>query len=102
AEPDVFAPLVQLRLEEEWGGRGLRGERGAQGVRGDPLAPETELGPLAFEAQLNKVSEYVGIGVEEGGRIAYGGGRPDVDLPGYFFQPTVLTDTTNDMRIAQE
>ncbi|RAF22334.1 carnitine dehydratase, partial [Burkholderia multivorans] len=32
----------------------------------------------------------------------YGGGRPDVDLPGYFFQPTVLTDTTNDMRIAQE
>ncbi|MBR7503867.1 aldehyde dehydrogenase family protein, partial [Mycobacterium tuberculosis] len=40
--------------------------------------------------------------VAEGGRIAYGGGRPEVDLPGYFFQPTVLTDTTNDMRITQE
>ncbi|MCT1446821.1 aldehyde dehydrogenase [Brevibacterium casei] len=76
--------------------------RAASIVIGDPMAEETELGPLAFQAQLDKVSEYVGIGVAEGGRIAYGGGRPEVDLPGYFFQPTVLTDTTNDMRITQE
>ncbi|MBR7560429.1 aldehyde dehydrogenase family protein, partial [Mycobacterium tuberculosis] len=76
--------------------------RAASIVIGDPMAEETELGPLAFQAQLDKVSEYVGIGVAEGGRIADGGGRPEVDLPGYFFQPTVLTDTTNDMRITQE
>ncbi|WP_137826458.1 aldehyde dehydrogenase [Brevibacterium sp. 2SA] len=76
--------------------------RAASIVIGDPMAPETELGPLAFEAQLGKVKEYVDLGVSEGGRIAYGGDRPDVDLPGYFFQPTVLTDTTNDMRVVQE
>lgn len=77
-------------------------QRASSIIIGDPMDPKTELGPLAFESQLNKVAEYVDIGVSEGGSIAYGGQRPEVDLPGYFFQPTVLTDTTNDMRICRE
>lgn len=69
---------------------------------GDPLNDTTELGPLAFADQLAKVDSYVKIGVDEGARVHAGGGRPDVDLPGYFYQPTVLTDVNNDMRVVRE
>lgn len=77
-------------------------ERASTIIIGDPLNDATELGPLAFESQLNKVKEYVGIGVGEGATLYHGGKRPEVDLPGYFFEPTVLTDTTNDMRVCKE
>jgi aldehyde dehydrogenase (NAD+) len=69
---------------------------------GDPLEYDTEMGPLAFLAQRETVEEYVEIGTTEGAEISVGGGRPD-DLPGEcFFQPTILTDVTNDMRVARE
>lgn len=71
-------------------------------VIGDPLDDATELGPLAFDAQCEKVKSYVQLGVDEGALVATGGGRPDVDLPGYFYSPTVLTNVDNDMRVAQE
>jgi acyl-CoA reductase-like NAD-dependent aldehyde dehydrogenase len=69
---------------------------------GDPLDPTTELGPLAMAAQLAKVEEYVAAGRAEGGTVAYGGGRPDVDLGGFFHQPTVFTDLGNDTRLCRE
>jgi len=69
---------------------------------GNPLDHDTELGPLAFEDQLNKVKSYIELGKSEGATVHYGGERPDVDLPGYFLQPTVLTDATNDMRVCRE
>ncbi|WP_448262390.1 aldehyde dehydrogenase [Microbacterium aurum] len=71
-------------------------------VIGDPLQDATELGPLAFGDQLEKVESYVHLGVDEGATLHAGGGRPQVDLPGYFFEPTVLTDVTNDMRVVRE
>ncbi|WP_425843722.1 aldehyde dehydrogenase [Agrococcus sp. TSP3-2-1] len=80
----------------------LVSERARSIVIGDPLASETELGPLAFSDQLEKVKSYVGIGVDEGATLYAGGGRPDVDLPGYYFEPTVLTDVDNDMRVVRE
>lgn len=69
---------------------------------GDPLDAETELGPLAFEAQLAKVDSYVRLGTEEGATVRAGGQRPDLDLPGYFYSPTVLTDVDNSMRVVRE
>ncbi|HRO29789.1 aldehyde dehydrogenase [Citricoccus sp.] len=69
---------------------------------GDPLQDETELGPLAFKDQLEKVRSYIDIGTKEGAHLHYGGQRPDIDLPGYFLQPALLTETTNDMRINKE
>lgn len=69
---------------------------------GDPLADETELGPLAMQAQLAKVEEYVAIGRSEGANVLYGGRRPELDLDGYFYLPTVLDNTSNDMRVCQE
>ena len=77
-------------------------ERASSIVIGDPMDDATELGPLAFEDQLAKVSSYVDIGKEEGATVRYGGRAPEVDLPGYFFSPTVLTEANNDMRICRE
>lgn len=69
---------------------------------GDPLLPDTELGPVAFAGQRDKIEEYVALGRQEGGRVVHGGERPDLDLPGFFFTPTVFVDTDNSMRICQE
>ncbi|MDQ4489955.1 aldehyde dehydrogenase [Sinomonas sp. ASV486] len=77
-------------------------ERAASIIVGDPLVDATELGPLAFGAQLEKVSSYVDLGVSEGATVRTGGGRPDVDLAGYFYSPTVLTDVDNSMRVVRE
>ncbi|PRA03248.1 carnitine dehydratase [Arthrobacter sp. MYb211] len=76
----------------------------ARSIRiGDPLLDETELGPLAFADQLDKVASYVKIGAEEGATIHAGGGRPEgLELPGYYYSPTVLTDVNNDMRVVRE
>lgn len=71
---------------------------------GDPLDPNTEMGPIAFKAQLEKIKRYVDIARGEGAKVASGGKQPsDPKLKdGLFFEPTVLSDTTNDMRICQE
>lgn len=77
-------------------------ERAKSIVIGDPMDEATELGPLAFDAQCRKVSSYVDLGVSEGAKVRTGGGRPDTELPGYFYEPTVLTDVNNSMRVVRE
>lgn len=69
---------------------------------GDPLQEETELGPLSMHSQLEKVRSYVDIGLSEGATLAYGGGTPLEPSAGWYFQPTIFTDVSNDMRLAQE
>ena len=71
-------------------------------VIGDPLLDATELGPLAFQDQRDKVASYVDLGVSEGATVLTGGGRPNTGLGGYFFEPTVLTDVDNSMRVVRE
>lgn len=69
---------------------------------GDPLAADTELGPLAFAGQRDKVAGYVDLGREEGARVLTGGRSSDGGLGGYFYEPTVLVDVDNDMRVVRE
>lgn len=71
---------------------------------GHPLAEDTDIGPLALSSQLEKVQNYVASGVSEGARIAAGGRRPgDGDLArGWYFEPTVMTEATNNMRFMRE
>src|SRR5256714_7328521 len=57
---------------------------------GDPLDPETEIGPLASEAILEGVDEQVRKSVEAGAKLLTGGKR--IDRPGFFYEPTVVTD----------
>ncbi|GAA4038946.1 aldehyde dehydrogenase [Arthrobacter methylotrophus] len=71
-------------------------------VIGDPLLDATELGPLAFQDQRDKVASYVDLGVSEGATVLTGGARPNIGLGGYFFEPTVLTDVDNSMRVVRE
>lgn len=69
---------------------------------GDPFDPRTEIGPLAMARQRDRVEQYIARGKAEGARIATGGGRPRHLDRGYFIEPTVFGNVTNDMVIARE
>ena len=69
---------------------------------GDPLEDATDLGPLAIEAQRDKVERYVKLGLEEQATLRAGGERPSDRSTGWFFQPTVFSEVSNEMRLAQE
>ena len=70
---------------------------------GDPFDPETKLGPLVSEAQRERVRGYIRKGVEEGAKLVAGGEEaPDGAERGYFVRPTVFSDVTPEMTIAQE
>jgi aldehyde dehydrogenase (NAD+) len=69
---------------------------------GDPFADGQIMGPLISARQQARVLEYIKIGRREGARLVCGGRRP-AHLPrGYYVEPTLFADVTNDMRIAQE
>ena len=74
----------------------------AQHRYGDPFGPGQIMGPLISAAQLTRVLEYVEIGKREGARLVCGGKRPAHLKRGYYLEPTIFADVTNDMRIAQE
>ena len=67
---------------------------------GDALQGETEQGPLINAAALAKVESHVGDAIEKGAKVLCGGRRHT--LGGTFFEPTILTEASNDMLIAQE
>jgi aldehyde dehydrogenase (NAD+) len=70
---------------------------------GDPFAADTRLGPLVSETQRERVRGYIRKGVEEGARLVTGGEEPPAGLEqGYFVAPTVFSDVTPEMTIAQE
>jgi len=71
---------------------------------GLPTLEETDIGPLALSAQLAKVEGYVASGVRQGASIAAGGRRPQAAelAGGWYFEPTVMTDTDNSMDFMQE
>ncbi|MDR6475762.1 acyl-CoA reductase-like NAD-dependent aldehyde dehydrogenase [Burkholderia sp. OAS925] len=71
---------------------------------GDPMSPETEIGPIATPPQFEKVMQYIDLAKSEGARCILGGAAatgPGLK-GGMFVQPTIFTDVTNKMRIAQE
>jgi len=59
-----------------------------------------DMGPLNHEEHYESVLEYIDIGIEEGATLETGG--EPVDREGYFVEPTVFSDVTNEMQIAQE
>src|SRR5512140_2964256 len=73
----------------------------AQIRQGDPLDPATQLGPQVSSAQLEKIENYVKIGLEEGAELLIGGERTAFDGElegGFYFEPTVFKGH-NKMRI---
>ncbi|MGX5914029.1 betaine-aldehyde dehydrogenase [Aliidiomarina sp. Khilg15.8] len=73
-------------------------------VVGDPMDPNTNLGALISESHLQKVMAYIESGKAEGATLAFGGERvhPENVENGYFVQPTIFTDCSDDMRITRE
>jgi acyl-CoA reductase-like NAD-dependent aldehyde dehydrogenase len=70
---------------------------------GDPLEQGSALGPLVSHAQRERVRGYIRRGVEEGARLVAGGDEPpEGHDSGYFVRPTVFSDVSPDMTIAQE
>lgn len=72
-----------------------------KGVKmGDPQDPEVNFGPMVSERQRDIVEGFIVKGKEEGARLVTGGNR--VDLPGFYLEPTVFADVTDDMTIATD
>ncbi|MBT7226813.1 MAG: aldehyde dehydrogenase family protein, partial [Gammaproteobacteria bacterium] len=70
---------------------------------GDPSDEKTRLGPVVSELQFNKITALIEKGIAEGADLIVGGpGRPEGIETGYFIQPTVFANVTNDMTIARE
>jgi aldehyde dehydrogenase (NAD+) len=70
---------------------------------GDPRAEGTGIGPVVNEIQWNKIQALIKKGIEEGATLVAGGpGRPAGVDKGYYVQPTVFANVTNDMTIARE
>ena len=68
----------------------------------DALKSGTHIGPAVDQSQLDQNLRYVDIGRKEGARLAVGGGTLSREAPGYYMEPALFTDVTNDMRIARE
>jgi succinate-semialdehyde dehydrogenase/glutarate-semialdehyde dehydrogenase len=62
--------------------------------------PDVNVGPLIDDDQRGKVAELVQDAADKGAEVAVGGNR--VDGPGYFFEPTVLTNVPQEARLLEE
>ncbi|MCQ6255318.1 NAD-dependent succinate-semialdehyde dehydrogenase [Pseudomonas sp. Q11] len=85
-----------------------RGEKALAGLKerfaavkvGDPTDESTLLGPLVSEAALNGLLKQIDAAKAAGGRIVFGGHR--VDRPGFFLEPTIITDISEDNPLYRE
>ena len=69
----------------------------------DPFADGARLGPLSSQAQVERVTGYIQKGIDEGAKLVTGGPeRPEGFEEGYYVRPTVFSEVSNDMTIAQE
>ena len=72
-------------------------------VPGDPLDPKTRFGSVSSQKQMETVLRYIAAGKSEGATLVAGGERADIGTgKGYFVQPTVFADVTQEMTIARE
>jgi phenylacetaldehyde dehydrogenase len=67
---------------------------------GPGMSADTQMGPLVSDEQLRRVTGYLESGRQEGATAVTGGGR--IGDTGYFVEPTVLTNTTPDMKVVRE
>ncbi|MBB3612498.1 aldehyde dehydrogenase family protein [Rhizobium sp. BK602] len=68
----------------------------------DALKSGTHIGPVVDAGQLQQDIDYIDIGRREGAKLAFGGDRIERATPGFYLQPALFTEATNEMRIARE
>jgi len=66
------------------------------------LKAGTHIGPVVDIRQLQQDEDYIGIGRDEGAKLAFGGERLTRETPGFYLQPALFTEATNQMRISRE
>ncbi|GAE33365.1 betaine-aldehyde dehydrogenase [Halalkalibacter akibai] len=71
---------------------------------GNGFDEDTQSGPLISAEHREKIEGYVEIAKQEGAKLVLGGKRPEAPelQDGFFYEPTIFTDCTSDMRIVQE
>ncbi len=62
---------------------------------------DTEIGPLVSEKQFNLFAEQIKSAVDEGAKVIFGG-KPSDDQSGFFYEPTLLTNVLQEMRVWKE
>jgi len=67
---------------------------------GDPFAADTFQGPQVSQVQYDRIMSYIDEGKKEGAKVETGGGRHGDK--GYFIQPTIFSNVTENMKIMQE
>src|SRR5260370_19204191 len=67
---------------------------------GDPFDPETTQGPQVSQEQFDRVMGFIEAGKKEGAKLLTGGKR--IGNKGYFIEPTVFDNVTDEMKIARE
>jgi 5-carboxymethyl-2-hydroxymuconic-semialdehyde dehydrogenase len=92
--------LVEASIYEKF--TGMVAEKAMRIKVGHPLDPATVVGPLIHPVHEKKVLEYIAIGKAEGATIAAGGEKFAGPGGGCYVSPTLFTNATNKMRIAQE
>ena len=71
---------------------------------GDGLQKETDVGPIINESQFKKILKYIDVGKKEGAKLILGGKAYEKGncVKGYFIEPTIFSEVTPEMQIAQE
>ena len=70
---------------------------------GRGLEPEVDMGPVHSSSQLERIVSQLESWQDEGeGKLVFGGARPDINLPGYFLQPTLIRDPSDRSRLLRE
>lgn len=74
--------------------------RTAKNVVGDPFKADTFQGPQVSKLQFDRIMNYIQSGKEAGAKVETGGERHGNE--GYFIQPTIFSNVSEDMKIMQE
>jgi aldehyde dehydrogenase (NAD+) len=94
----LLVPREKLELAEQ-----IAKQAAESFTPGDPFDSSTRLGPLVSAEQQQTVREFIEKGLEEGAKLVTGGTElPEGLERGYFVKPTVFSNVSNDMAIAQE
>ncbi|MBL4739882.1 MAG: betaine-aldehyde dehydrogenase [Sneathiella sp.] len=87
---DEFINLLKVRTEAM--------------VIGDPMESTTQVGAMINTAHMEKVQEYIRLGIEEGAYLVTGGEK--IDVPGFdggnYLSPAIFSNCQDDMRICRE
>ena len=94
--------LIQRSIHDKFVSRLI--EVASEAKIGDPMLIDTHVGPVTTQPQYEKILHYINIAKEEGATCVLGGKPYEGEgvKGNRFVEPTIFTDVSNDMRIAQE